>query len=157
MINNVSNSSVKYIGISSPYKFSTKNFKLFNLSHLVTLNLENSYIENIIQIQSNINILNYKIIKTPIGTSYDGCIFTGNKLFFTGIINTTIQYVLNSNLNNIYFYNTKIFFVESINLCDYSPYTSKITLSSNIIDVCSNKLNDSNIYLTFNLYVEANF
>ncbi|AOR24034.1 hypothetical protein [Clostridium taeniosporum] len=156
MENSLNTHSIKYIGISSPYKYSTSNFKLFNVFHLAKIKIKDYHIENIIQIKSDINILNHNIIKTPKGTSCEGCIFTGNKLFFTGNIDFSIQYVLNNDLNKICIYKSREFFVESIQLPEYFSCNSNITLSTNIIDIDCTQLDSSKIYLTFTLYVEAN-
>lgn len=158
MKNTITRDSIKYLGISLDNKFNNSNFKLFILPYVVEMDSNYFDIDYIIQVDCNINILNYKVITTPKCTSLEGHTLTGNKVFFKGIINTNIKYTSYDESKKLYSNTSTNHFVENIELpSTFSSDLKTISIVPNIIDISAVKIDNRRIYLTLSIYISILF
>lgn len=158
MKNTITRDSIKYLGISLDNKFNNSNFKLFTLPYVVEMDSNYFDIDYILQVDCNINILNYKVITTPKCTSLEGHTLTGNKVFFKGIINTNIKYTSYDESKKLYSNTFKNHFVENIELpSTFSSDLKTISIVPNIIDISAVKIDNRRIYLTLSIYISILF
>lgn len=140
--------SIKYLGNSNVELRKTSTFKIFLLSKLIKLPNVNCTINDILQINCDISTLTSSLVKTPKGSSCDGSIFTGYKIFFKGIARGHIQYTCSELANNIRHYDFNILFVQSLTLLDYDYLEYNTTISPYIIDIIASKFDYNSIYIT---------
>ncbi|MGL5354554.1 MAG: hypothetical protein ACRDA5_14740, partial [Clostridium sp.] len=126
--------------------------------HYINLHSVSPIIKDIVQVSCNINIINYKVVQTPKGTSFDGHRLTGTKVFFKGIINCNIQYYSDDESTGLYFNKSNIIFVESTEFSsDYSDQSNLVSAFANITDISALKTDDEKIYLTIVCNISTNF
>lgn len=158
MKNTITRDSIKYLGISLKNKSNNPNFKLFSFDYVIELDSNYFDIDYILQVECNINILNYKVITTPKCTSLEGHTLTGNKVFFKGIIHSVIKYTSYDEAKKLYSNTFKNHFVENIELPSIFPSDlNAISIVPNIIDISAVKMDNRRIYLTLSIYISILF
>lgn len=84
---------VEYTGINDRLPTTLSTFSQFSLTKEICIPDQKLDIERVVRVDTKIQIKACKIIKTPIATSLEGQILTGNKLVVTGIIKQIIIYI----------------------------------------------------------------
>lgn len=84
---------VEYRGISSSLPKNPTTFTQFNLTNELCIPSQKPDIERILKVDTQVFIDDYKIIKTPVGTSLEGQVLTGYKVIVSGRIKNIIMYV----------------------------------------------------------------
>ncbi len=132
----IDTSFMEYKGINSPTCGfeDVITFKEFSTSEMLELPFDISNINSFLNTSVDVNILDEKIFKTPLGTSVEGQSLTGLKLGVEGEIKTVITYI--SNVDN-----------QSINALNYR---SKFYISTPIPDDLIEPIS-----LGVNVYVES--
>ncbi|MGL5086496.1 MAG: hypothetical protein ACRC68_12385 [Clostridium sp.] len=155
----VSRNGIYYSGVSQFTKVNNSNFKVFTISKTIKVNCEKEVcIESIIGAKCEVNISNYKFVKTPFGKSLEGQILTGNKIFFKANMKCSIQYLTNKENNQLCYYKTTFHFLESMNLDKYlNTKSNSLNMDPIITDITTLKIGPKEIYLTVLINVDLNF
>lgn len=115
---------VEYSGINSVLPNNPTIFTQFNISQNLCVPTQKPDIERLLKVNTQIFIDDYKIIKTPVGTSLEGQILTGNKVIAYGRILYTIMYVANKDDQSVHSAHFEIPFCRFIVLpVGFSLYT----------------------------------
>lgn len=142
---------IEYNGVDSYLSENMKNFKQFNINDELCVPIEKPDIEQLTKVWVNYEILNYKLIETPSGTSCEGQILTGHKAFISGNLNLKFEYVSEQCNQTIHsMYDTIAFCVyvaidEDVNDC------TSICPSISIEDIYCEQLGPRKIYVNITL------
>lgn len=107
---------IEYEGIdfkTSKYN-NMSSFKQTTIDLNLELPLNKPEIDHLIKIFIKKEIIKYKVVKTPIGTSVEGQIITGNKLLVMGELALKINYVTSENIQSIHSFEVIVPFCEHI-------------------------------------------
>lgn len=83
---------IQYFGVEK-CNYTLGNFKQINVDNTFCIPVVKPDIEQIVKVWSEAKICKHKIIKTPIGKSYEGQKLTGYKLVIMGEIKMKYEYV----------------------------------------------------------------
>lgn len=89
----VTNQLIEYNGIEKCMSSNNKYFKQENIEDVICIQYQKPDIDQIVKVWVKSNIDEYNLVKTPVGTSLEGQIMTGNKLMVSGEMDIKYQYV----------------------------------------------------------------
>ncbi|MFI3209468.1 MAG: hypothetical protein R3Y64_00215 [Peptostreptococcaceae bacterium] len=142
---------IEYIGINSNEDMNLENFRQFNTSLSVYIPDDRESINEITKVWVKTEIMDSHIVETPVGTSFEGQILTGNKLLIMANILVKIEYTscdVNGFVNTIQL-DIPISSYVSIEE-DFDDYLTAYP-SFNVDDIYCKKLNDREFYLNIDL------
>lgn len=118
---NLNTSYIEYEGINAPNcdSYDLITFKEFSLSEILELPYASCDSGNILKTVATVNILNKKLIQTPVATSIEGQVLTGLKIGIEGEICTKITYTSDTNHQSIHVLNYKTNFYISTTIPSY--------------------------------------
>lgn len=152
----VANQSIEYIGVESCNSSNYQYFKQFNKEQIIKIPAQKPDIEQLVKVWAEAAYLNQTIVRTPVGTSLEGQIMTGYKLFVTGEIKVRYQYVS-------CYAEQSVHTAEGIvALCEYvvlpSDFCESQEIFSRIVieDIYSQKIDGRSINNNFTLMLIAN-
>ncbi|WP_343338680.1 hypothetical protein TPELB_08850 [Terrisporobacter petrolearius] len=93
---------IEYNGISKNLPQNSTIFTQFTFNKTLCIPCEKPDIEKIVRLDTKITINDYKVIKTPVGTSLEGQTLTGCKLIVYGTIKQLVMYVANEIDQSVY-------------------------------------------------------
>ena len=136
---NLNSNYIEYEGINAPNCSSLNliTFKEFSLSEILELPFAECEDGNILKTTATVNVLNKKLIKTPISTSIEGQVLTGLKIGIEGEVWTKITYssdVNNQSLNvlnyktNFYISTTVPNYIKTAETLKASVYVENISI-----------------------------
>lgn len=118
---NLNTNYIEYEGINVPNCESNDflTFKEFSLSEILELPYVSCDSGNILKTIAKVNILNKKLIKTPVATSIEGQVLTGVKIGIEGEILTKVSYTSDMNNQSIHVLNYRTNFYISTTVPSY--------------------------------------
>ncbi|MGL4877020.1 SPOCS domain-containing protein [Paraclostridium dentum] len=118
---NLNTHYIEYEGMNAPncntYELIT--FKEFSFSEILELPYMTCNSGQILKTSAKVDILDKKLIKTPVAQSIEGQMLTGLKIGINGEINTKITYTSDSNNQSIHVLNYKTSFYISTTIPSY--------------------------------------
>lgn len=128
---NLNTTYIEYEGINAPdcNSLDLITFKEFSLSEILELPFGGCDAGNILKTTATVNVLNKKLIKTPISTSIEGQVLTGLKIGIEGEVCTKITYTSDSSQQSINVLNYKTNFYISTTVPSYTKSVESIRSS----------------------------
>lgn len=146
---------IEYNGISSCSYGELAHFRQMNTEFTFCVPTQKPDIEQIIKVWVNPCILNFKVIKTPKGTSLEGQNITGNKLMIQGDIQYKVEYVALEAEQSIHTAHTTIPFCGYVVLPEKFNKNAFISASVEVEDIHSDLLDTRCIYNNITLMLSA--
>lgn len=142
---NLDTSYVEYEGINAPNCdcFDLITFKEFSLSEILELPSTSCDSGNILKSTATINILNKKLIKTPVSTSIEGQVLTGLKIGIEGEVCTKITYTSDINHQSIHVLNYKTNFYISTTVPNYIKSVESVRCNIYLENISIEKYSDN--------------
>ena len=118
---NLNTNYIEYEGINAPNcdSFDLITFKEFSLSEILDLPFSSCESGHILKTTAKVNILNKKLIKTPVASSVEGQVLTGLKIGIEGEVCTKVTYASDINNQSIHVLNYKTTFYISTTVPSY--------------------------------------
>lgn len=115
---------IEYTGISKKLPKDATTFSQFNLENTLCIPELKPDMAQIVKVDMELSTGSYHIVKTPVGTSLEGQILTGNKLIVCGLLNLRIIYISTNDNQSVHSAHYEIPFCEFIVLPDsFAPST----------------------------------
>lgn len=147
------NSLIEYQGIDHCSYNDVEIFKQTNIDNTFYLPIQKPDIEQIVKVRGTAKIDDYKIVKTPIGTSLEGQKVTGFKIMACGEIVLQYDYVANEDKQSMHSV------CNTIPFCDYivmpEDFNEFLTISPLVLieDIYSEQLDFRCIYNNITLII----
>lgn len=146
-MNIASDNLIKYNGVKSCADSNLDNFKQFNESLVISIPSDKHKIYEISKVWVDTKIIDSQTIKTPIGTSCEGQILTGNKLFTSADLDIKIEYVSFEDMQSVQTLKVKMPTCSYVSLDeDFDEFLSAYP-SFMVEDVYCKKLNEKEVYI----------
>lgn len=146
-MNIASDSLIKYNGVKSCADSNLENFKQFNESLIISIPSNNDKIYEISKVWVDTTIIDSQTIKTPVGTSCEGQILTGNKLFTSADLDIKIEYISLEDMQSVQVIKVKMPTCSYVSLDeDFDEFETPYP-SFAIEDIYCKKLNEQEIYI----------
>lgn len=95
------NNLIKYYGTQSYETSNLIDFNQFSISSSFYIPKSNNSIDEITKVWAKINEIEYDLLKTPVATSCEGQILSGNKILISGILDVKIEYISLNETKNV--------------------------------------------------------
>lgn len=142
---------IEYSGINEyPYD-NLKNFKQATIDNNFCIPSEKPDIEQLVKVSVKSDIVHKEIVKTPIGTSFEGQESTGFKLLISGDIDLRIEYSAKNISQSIHTVHTKFPFCDYVVLPKSFSPTAMVFPTISIEDIYSEKFDCRCIYNNISL------
>lgn len=145
----------EYGGLCTYIPHNMKYFSQVNINDILYLDESSPDIHDLIKVHINSNILNNKIVKTPIGESIDGLILTGWKLLSECSFDLRLDYTPSDPNTSIYTTKYKLPFTCGVSLSTDSTFNSRYIPSVFIEDIYSEIIDSRSILVNINLIFTA--
>lgn len=146
---------IEYNGISTCSHGKLAHFKQTNTEFTFCIPTQKPDIEQIVKVWVSTCILNYKVVKTPKGTSLEGQNITGYKLMIQGDIQYKVEYVALEAEQSIHTAHTTIPFCGYVVLPERFNPNAFIFASVEVEDIHSDLMDERCIYNNVTLMLSA--
>lgn len=123
------------------------NFKQFSINNIFNVPIEKPDIDQITKVWVDYDICDYEFVKTPRGSSSEGQILTGNKLFISANLKVKLEYVSLKSSQSVHSMHTTIPLCAYVTLQDDSNEFSDTLPSLGIEDIYCELMNCREIYI----------
>lgn len=145
-MDNTQRNLIEYRGIyKCPIK-NNNNFNQINLEEVFCIPNQKPDMEQINKVWAEGVILDYKIVKTPIGTSLEGQVATGYKLLVCGDLKMKVEYVACEAMQTVHTAHNSFPFCAYAVLPESININTRITPNIVIEDIFSEQIDGRCIY-----------
>lgn len=145
-MNKMQRELIEYNGISSYPTKNKKNFNQVNIEETFCIPRQKPDMEQINKVWAKGVIVNYEIVRTPVGISMEGQSVTGFKLLICGDIKFKVEYVSSEEMQSVHTVHTDFPFCAYVVLP--KEFNANACIKPNIIieDILSEKIDNRCIY-----------
>ncbi|AOR23331.1 SPOCS domain-containing protein [Clostridium taeniosporum] len=137
---------IEYNGINDCPIKNTANFNQINIEERFCIPNQKPDMEQITRVWVKGKVVDYEIVKTPIGTSLEGQTVTGYKILVCGDINYKVEYVALEATQSVHTAHTTIPFCAYAVLPENTNPNARINSTILIEDVLSEQVDKRCIY-----------
>lgn len=149
-MSNIFNNLIEYAGISSYIPKNIRCSKEITLNTTVKLKSSTRNFSEIIKVSVFTEVIYYKVIKTPIGSSLEGQNLTGKKIIIDGLLNLRIDY-LSKDSNKVYCMNYKENFCSTLILNNKFTNKSIFIPTFFVENINAQLVNDNEVFVITSL------
>lgn len=145
--------SIEYGGITKIIHSSLNTFKHQNIFEYINIP-ENYSLEQILKISCSCNIIEQKLLKTPIGTSFDGSHSTGFVLIINSLIRGKLDYISTHSKNSYSTHNFHLPFSTNISIPEFYVNSGSYKINTFVTDMYCQKVSSTKVMLNINILLE---
>ena len=151
--------SPEQIGYSSIETFNitaiSPNFKEIFLDNMLYIPNNRPNLEEVVDITAQVEIYNYRIVKTLKGISNENKTLTGYKAIITGLLKIFLEYTSKTNTNKVYSTSYESRFSTFLILPEEYIEGTPLEVNSFVEGIYHNIINNRNVFSTASLHVDA--